>query len=346
MAELPVDPEKKHDNFYRYKMPPLATKIEGSGNGIKTVLPNIRDIATRINRDVEYPMKYFGNDLGAHSKNEDGKWIIMGQHSKERLQKSLYDYIGKFVLCKACRNPETRTLVDEKKNIILRCGACGKDTGVDVKEKLCNLIYKLEKVTNLQKEKEKQEKKKEKKEKKKEKKEDDGEEAAPRRGSKDFEGAGESQLNPVRVLKEFLDTQPTEGDIIIKVRDIKTDYALKDKDVARLLSEAVFGDGDASKKIRPYGGVFRKLVKEENQKYVVETLELRVHEERELVDKFPIMLKKLWDEDVVEEDYIIQWYEKEKKSKKLDADLCGEIKEKTRPLIEWLQQDEDDEDDD
>lgn len=38
------------DKFYRYRMPLLETKIEGRGNGIKTVVPNMSDIARALSR--------------------------------------------------------------------------------------------------------------------------------------------------------------------------------------------------------------------------------------------------------------------------------------------------------
>ena len=38
------------DKFYRYRMPLLEIKIEGKGNGIKTVIPNMSDIARALSR--------------------------------------------------------------------------------------------------------------------------------------------------------------------------------------------------------------------------------------------------------------------------------------------------------
>lgn len=51
----PVD-----DPEYRYKMPRLVAKIEGRGNGIKTVVVNCQDIATSLHRNTAEVCKFFG----------------------------------------------------------------------------------------------------------------------------------------------------------------------------------------------------------------------------------------------------------------------------------------------
>lgn len=56
------------DVFYRYKMPRINAKVEGKGNGIKTVIVNMADVARAIGRPATYPTKYFGCELGAQTQ--------------------------------------------------------------------------------------------------------------------------------------------------------------------------------------------------------------------------------------------------------------------------------------
>lgn len=56
------------DIFYRYKMPRIQAKVEGKGNGIKTVIVNMADVARAIGRPATYPTKYFGCELGAQTQ--------------------------------------------------------------------------------------------------------------------------------------------------------------------------------------------------------------------------------------------------------------------------------------
>ncbi|KAF8206261.1 domain found in IF2B/IF5-domain-containing protein [Mycena galopus ATCC 62051] len=135
------------DKFYRYRMPILLTKIEGKGNGIKTVLPNMSDVARALSRPPSYTTKFFGCELGAQTscdeKNE--RYIVNGAHDANRLRELLDGFIEKFVLCKSCKNPETELIilkVGRTEDIIRDCKACGERTGVDMRHKLTTFILK------------------------------------------------------------------------------------------------------------------------------------------------------------------------------------------------------------
>ncbi|KAL2807657.1 domain found in IF2B/IF5-domain-containing protein [Aspergillus granulosus] len=131
------------DPFYRYKMEPLQSKIEGKGNGIKTVVVNLNSVAGSLSRPPAYVIKYFGFELGAqaNAKPTDDRWIINGAHDAKKLQDYLDGFISKFVLCKKCKNPETDVIIKDEK-IILDCKACGQRTDVDPRLKLSTFILR------------------------------------------------------------------------------------------------------------------------------------------------------------------------------------------------------------
>ena len=122
------------DAFYRYKMPRLLAKVEGKGNGIKTVIVNMTEVAKALGRpptcklhplnlfldnsNISYvkilnihldPTKFFGCELGAQTQFDikNDRFIVNGAHEAGKLQQMLDIFIKKFVLCPGCDNPET-----------------------------------------------------------------------------------------------------------------------------------------------------------------------------------------------------------------------------------------------
>ncbi|GAA6030683.1 hypothetical protein JCM8097_006271 [Rhodosporidiobolus ruineniae] len=132
------------DKFYRYKMPLLQTKIEGKGNGIKTVFPNMADVARALNRPSSYPTKFFGCELGAQATFNDTteRYIVNGAHDTDRMRDLLDVFITKFVLCQSCKNPETELFITKGDYIKADCKACGHQGDIDMRHKLTVFILK------------------------------------------------------------------------------------------------------------------------------------------------------------------------------------------------------------
>lgn len=132
------------DPFYRYKMPPIQAKVEGRGNGIKTAIPNLSEVARALGRPPAYVVKYFGYELGAQTtmKEEEDRYLVNGAHQQNELQDSLDGFITKFVLCGACKNPETQITIKGKGILQKDCKACGRITDVDLRHKLSSYILK------------------------------------------------------------------------------------------------------------------------------------------------------------------------------------------------------------
>ncbi|CAG8479654.1 3130_t:CDS:2 [Paraglomus occultum] len=143
MSTLNIGGNEK-DRFYRYKMPKLIAKIEGRGNGIKTVVPNMSDIARSLGRPPAYATKFFGCELGAQVKcdEKNDRYIVNGAHEAAKLQELLDAFIKKFVLCGECNNPETDLIIPKNEKIIRDCKACGQRSEVDMRHKLVTFILK------------------------------------------------------------------------------------------------------------------------------------------------------------------------------------------------------------
>lgn len=88
--------------------------------------------------------KFFGCELGAQTILDDkaDRWIVNGEHDAKRLRELLDVFIDKFVLCAACKNPETDLVITKSEDIIRDCKACGQQTKVDMRHKLTTFIIK------------------------------------------------------------------------------------------------------------------------------------------------------------------------------------------------------------
>ncbi|KAK7272993.1 hypothetical protein RIF29_14039 [Crotalaria pallida] len=144
MALQNIGAGNSDDAFYRYKMPRMITKIEGRGNGIKTNVVNMVDIAKALARPASYTTKYFGCELGAQSKFDEktGTSHVNGAHDTPKLAALLENFIKKYVQCYGCGNPETEILITKTQMIQLKCAACGFVSDVDMRDKLTTFIIK------------------------------------------------------------------------------------------------------------------------------------------------------------------------------------------------------------
>ncbi|KAK8138847.1 domain found in IF2B/IF5-domain-containing protein [Apiospora sp. TS-2023a] len=116
---LAVNPKKGDDKFYRYKMQRIQVKVEGKGNGIKTVVVNLSNVAQSLARPGSYVIK----------------WFV--------LQKSLFTFIEKYVLCDDCGNPETDITI--KDDVVRKdCKACGARSRPLPHSNLINFILKTQ----------------------------------------------------------------------------------------------------------------------------------------------------------------------------------------------------------
>lgn len=365
------------DQFYRYKMPRILAKVEGKGNGIKTVIANMPEVSKALARPPTYPCKFFGCELGAQTqfdfKNE--RYIVNGSHDPAKLQDLLDIFIRKFVLCPECDNPETHLKV-KKTAIGQHCAACGYRGMLDMRHKLTTYILKNPPETNPAKTGSSKTRRKEKSSEKKQHQNGEGdadqEDDLPDDDDLDWsvdtsESAVKERMQnltsgaKVLTLNDDLEKTPQERlDIFFRfVKKKKDDNALAncDKDIATeadrldvkekapLILAEILLDQNMLKQLKQYKLHFLRLTHEspKAQKYLLGGFEQLVGLYQEmLMPKVPVILKTMYDLDLLEEEVILTWAKKPSK-KYVSKETAELIHEKASPFVKWLAEAEEEE---
>lgn len=371
MATIPLI-RNKNDMYYRYQMPKLIAKIEGSGNGIRTVVTNMNLISKAINRPATHITKFFGYELGAQVKMEEKNNIysVNGSHDAEKLLSLLYSFIEKFVLCSKCENPETDLSV-AKKLITLKCKACGATTTISER------THRLTTYITNHAEETKKESKGKSKEKKKNGKASEGTNTNETQASKvaddDFDDndnfSGEDLKPDINILadefksivkvdsadncekfcqmiKEKLDTGLL-NDVKVQKELLAEATSLQIRDKSTLaLCKALFNE-NILEQISTHKILLLRFCVEnlKAQKYLLGGIEKIIELFPKLLANTPKILKEFYDKEILEEEVLIDWYGKPSK-KYVSKDLAKSIRERAFPLIKWLKEAEVEEDSD
>lgn len=118
--------DSSDDPFYRYKMDNIVVKSHKHG----TELINLETVASQLNRSKEFIELYIAVEYGSKFKGN----VLYSKNTSSEIQKCIYEFIGQFVLCTQCNNPETDFVVEgRKKNYVLKldCRSCGKKQEVE-----------------------------------------------------------------------------------------------------------------------------------------------------------------------------------------------------------------------
>jgi len=389
----PVD-----DPSYRYKMPLVYGKVEGRGNGIKTVIPNIAEVSLSLHRDAGEVNKFFGCELGAQTTFSKDRAIVNGSHTDASLQAMIHKYVESFVLCPNCGLPETKYKI-KSGCIYHNCAACGAVEMVDMEHKLCTYILAQDKKRKKEKKKEKKEKeekgvdetgkddvsgKKKKGKKKTKDKEKDGDDAKAKKKKKksskskkkDKEGKADSDEEKkgsdggddlsvdsnavddagaielaVDGVRDFLKANPNASpdEVAEVVVNQQMSSAVKSHDKVQILIKAIitpsFFKENQIEKFAPY---IEKITLGNPimERHLISAVECFC------IDKpknFPVMLKQLYDEDVLQEEVIMEWAFDGRSvytAEAVDEDTRSALRAEAEPVITWLQADDDSSDSD
>ncbi|XP_066937360.1 eukaryotic translation initiation factor 5 [Macrobrachium rosenbergii] len=380
------------DAFYRYKMPKLIAKVEGKGNGIKTVIVNMVDVAKALGRPPTYPCKYFGCELGAQTQFDfkNDRYIVNGSHDATKLQDLLDGFIKRFVLCPECENPETVLHPNEKKATIKQsCKACGYQGMLDMRHKLTTFILK-----NPPDLKPNQQGNSCTKRKDRTKKTENGshkESLRPSSPRADKSDASDNDMNGdaddddnwcidtsdqavkerqetltsgvknLTVSNDIEKTQSERLEVFFEYCKAKKDAGLlkpgaevslfkdiaseaerleiKENKAVMVLVELLLDD-NIIKQIPQYRILLLHFThgNPKSQKYFIGAVEKLIELKKNvLLPRVPVILKAMYDSDVIEEEVLLDWGKKVSK-KYVSKEVASEIHEKAQPFLKWLQE--------
>eukprot|EP00596_Hydrurales_sp_CCMP1899_P005743 CAMPEP_0119041444 /NCGR_PEP_ID=MMETSP1177-20130426/12107_1 /TAXON_ID=2985 /ORGANISM="Ochromonas sp, Strain CCMP1899" /LENGTH=423 /DNA_ID=CAMNT_0007007487 /DNA_START=288 /DNA_END=1559 /DNA_ORIENTATION=+ len=391
------------DPSYRYKMPRIMAKVEGRGNGIKTVLVNVTDLGTSLNREAPEITKFFGCEIGSQTSfsADTDRAIVNGAHTAADLQVFLCRYIENFVLCQNCRLPETHYKI--KAGLISqKCLACGHKSTVDMTHKLTTFIlaqHKKAKEIAVKAEKggdKKGDKKKDKKEageaseetkkapvveltdaqataakadkkakkdklkeaeggKKKSKSRDMTAENGDNEGLEESQDAEEEETDS-RAAEDGMNRlslwlleniSATEEQLLTELRSIQTFASLKPADRIIIYLGAVFSEEmiPANQIITHKAFLATLAPTSIQQRHLIAAFEWFCGRKYpQLMKFFPMVLKQLFDEELVEEDVFFGWAgdmtrnEFTAEFSMIDIDTLEHLKNSASLFITWLQE--------
>lgn len=343
-------------------MPKIITKIEGRGNGIKTVVPNIVPIAEALNRKAAHIIRYFGMELGAIARMDEKTKIgtVHGAHNNDSVHDLLKKFIKAFVLCARCQNPETSMSV-QGRNLVLKCSACGFSYNAPPANKLTNVIlqdYLQEKKARKKEdgegdddenedEEEEESKKKNKKIKKERPKKKDVEEAEEV-GKVPSSSTSTNTEHPHQTFITSGTTATVLSPFLLEQQKIQEELRAKMKQPDHPIMELfdhLFPNAVSVEALENKENVDKLMIRkgEMGQFGILIALERLVGiENRKLLPDISRFISVLYQKDVLEEYKILLWVDNliVSTSFGIPIEVAKEVREKATPFIEYLKEEE------
>ncbi|KAG2370848.1 hypothetical protein C9374_013804 [Naegleria lovaniensis] len=147
-----VNIPKNNEIYWAYKRPQVTIKIQSNGNGVKTVLTNMSEIASALNIPDQVVMKYLGMKIGACSGIKKNQSFLTGRYTVEMIEDVLEQLIAEFLLCSRCGIAEinfykqlVRPSLPVREPILRQCLACGHyNSSISHDSKMFSILMKCD----------------------------------------------------------------------------------------------------------------------------------------------------------------------------------------------------------
>jgi len=315
------------------------------------------------------------------SKASEGKYVLRGEHTTSSLQNRLFIYIENFVLCPTCGNPETQYKVHLKGKvgsnsrkalvgkIFLQCAACGSTSNVGIEHGLCKNIVKdfaksQEVSGNSSRKKSQKTGSKGISTTESNRKPVNSEEGQVNEGqvnksisnekhyfdnqassSMEDESGGNSEQSishAVMQLKSFMQVGVDARSLLKEALRLETVGCFPKGKHVEIIVRALF-DSDIRDQISSKSNICRELCKDiPTSLQFICSLEILTLEHPLLVSRFPLILKDMYEEDILEEESILSWGKRtatrcQHSSPELTDAHLNNLLRVSAPLVRWLE---------
>jgi translation initiation factor 2 subunit 2 len=107
----------------RFELPVVDSIIQGK----QTIWRNFSKVAKDLKRNETQLYKFIMKEISTSSSIKNNTLILNGIFNNYKLNEILKKYIKNFILCSACKKPDTE-IITQKGIKVLKCSACGAIT--------------------------------------------------------------------------------------------------------------------------------------------------------------------------------------------------------------------------
>ena len=104
----------------RFEIPSVKGHIQGN----RTIISNFNQVASALHRTPEHLLKFLLKELATPGELKTTGLILGRKISADQINEKIKKYVEEFVICKACKKPDTK-LMTENNVISMKCLVCG-----------------------------------------------------------------------------------------------------------------------------------------------------------------------------------------------------------------------------
>lgn len=133
-----------NDSSYRYQLDNIKLSIGGKRGNLTTYFENSEYFSKKLEVPSIFFMKFIANKISCPSTIDKEKKCVSfkGEYKLNVIKEYLMEFISIYILCKSCDLPQITLSLDESKNIIKTCRACGELEKVIYTDKTYDYIQK------------------------------------------------------------------------------------------------------------------------------------------------------------------------------------------------------------